>query len=166
VKLPRSKSPLRDIRTYGQGRAVRLPQCDYAGDIDIHVTMCADRGEPFRVEAIAAMVCENVGLYCRKLGYTLHGYCLMPDHLHVLFSPGKSGNALARWLDLFKSYTTHQYMKSGNKPPLWQLSANDHVCREAETAETVMRYIADNPVRAGLAEAWQDWPWTKVFIAI
>lgn len=164
MKLPRSKTPLRDLRTYGQGRAVRHPDCDYGTDVDIHITICADRGEPFRVEAVAAMVCENVGCYCRRLGYTLYGYCLMPDHLHVLLSPGKSGNELAGWLDSFKSYTTHQFMKFGQKPPLWQSSANDHVCREGETAETVMRYIAENPVRAGLVEKWQDWPWTKVFV--
>ncbi len=27
-------------------------------------------------------------------------------------------------------------------------------------------YIVDNPVRPGLVERWQDWPWTKVFIEI
>jgi REP element-mobilizing transposase RayT len=145
---------------------VRLPGCDYTGDIDIHVTICADAGEPFRDAAIAEMICKNVEFYCRKFGYRLYGYCLMPDHLHVLLSPARSDKPLARWLDVFKSYTTHEFMRLGHKPPLWQASAHDHVCRKAETAETILTYIVENPLRAGLAARWQDWPWTKVFIQI
>ncbi len=166
MKPPRSRTPLRDLTTYGHGRAVRHPHCDYAGDIDVHVTICADQGEPFRDEALAKIVCENVEFYCRKLAYRLYGYCLMPDHLHVLLSPEDSGKPLQEWLDLFKSFTTHRYMKDGHKPPLWQPSANDHICQEGETAEAVLRYIAENPVRMGLVEDWQVWPWTKVFIDV
>jgi REP element-mobilizing transposase RayT len=166
MRLPRSKTPLRDLTTYGTGRAVRLPDCDYAADIDIHVTLCADHDGLFQNDAVAAMVCENVEFYCRKLAYRLYGHCLMPDHLHVLLSPAASGVSLARWLDSFKSYTTNRFMKMGERPPLWQASANDHICRKAETAETVLRYIVENPVRAGLVERWQDWPWTRAFIEI
>ncbi len=166
MKLPRSKTPLRNLTTYGDGRAVRHPNCDYASDIDIHVTICADQGEPFRDDSVANMVVQNVEFYCRKLGYRLYGYCLMPDHLHVLLSPAKSGIPLAKWLDSFKSYTTHQFMKIGQKPPLWQQSGNDHVCRKEETAEIALRYIAENPVRKDLVRDWRDWPWTRVFIAI
>jgi putative transposase len=154
------------LTTYGRGRAARLPDCDYVGDIDIHVTFCAHREAPFRIDAVAAMVCENVEFYSRKLGYRLYGFTLMPDHLHVLLSPAKSERPLAYWLDVFKSYTTNQYMKMGYRPPLWQGSANDHVCRTAETAEKVLTYMANNPVRAGLVRCWQDWPWTKILIEI
>jgi REP element-mobilizing transposase RayT len=166
MRPPHGNTPARELTAYGQGRAVRWERCDYVGNIDIHVTICAAKDVLFRDQALARMICENVEFYCRKLGYRLYGYALMPDHLHVLLSPADSGEPLSHWLDVFKSYTTHQYMKSGERPPLWQSSANDHVCREGETAETVMRYIADNPVRAGLVEKWQDWPWTKVFIEV
>ncbi len=166
MRPPRRKTSLRDLRTYGRGRAVRLADCDYVGDIDIHVTICADRGEPFRDEQFAAAICENVEFYCRKLSDRLYGYTLMSDHLHVLLSPADSERPLSCWLNVFKSFTTHEYMKGAGKPPLWQSSGNDHVCRTAETAEAVLRYIVENPVRAGLVERWQDWPWTKVFIDI
>ena len=74
-----------------------MTDCDYAGNIDIHVTICADRDEPFTDRTLAAMVCENVEFYCRKLDYRLYGYTLMPDHLHVLFSPAQSGKPLSTW---------------------------------------------------------------------
>ena len=160
----RSKTPVRQLQTYGRGRAVRRLDCDYAGDVDTHVTICANHGEPFRDDSVATIACANVEFYCRKLAYRLYGYTLMPDHLHVLLSPAASERALAYWLDVFKSYTTNQFHELGRRGPLWQPSAHDHVCRDGETAEAVLTYIVDNPVRAGLVERWQDWPWTKVFI--
>ena len=101
------------------------------------------------------MVCDNVEFYCHKLAYRLYGFTLVPDHLHVLLSPAESERPLAHWLNVFKSYTTHQYMKMGRQAPLWQASAHDHVCRTAETAEKVLAYIAGQPgsgrTRAALA---------------
>jgi len=162
----RSKTPLRELRTYGRGRAIRYPDSDYTGDVDIHVTICANQGEPFRNDSVASMVCQNVQFYSRKLTYRLYGYTLMPDHLHVLLSPAASERRLAYWLDVFKSHTTNRFHERGHRGPLWQPSAHDHVCRDGETAEAVLMYIVNNPVRAGLVERWRDWPWTKVFIEI
>ena len=49
---------------------------------------------------------------------------------------------------------------------MWQESGCDHVCRTEETAEKVLTYIVNNPVRAGLVERWEDWLWTRVFIKL
>jgi REP element-mobilizing transposase RayT len=119
----RKKTPLRDLRTYASSRAVRHPDCDYAGEIDVHLTLWAGRGEPFRDKQLAAMVCGNVEMYWKRLACRLYGYCLMPDHLHVLLSPADSGTPIAKWLDLFKSFTTHQFMRTGGSPPLCQRAA-------------------------------------------
>ena len=161
---PAKDIPLRDLRTYDRSRAVRLPDCDYAGDEIIHMTLCADRDNPFAEARVATNVIASVEKCCRLCGYDLFGYCLMPDHLHVLLSPGVSGRPISDWLRRFKSFTTNEYAKLGGQAPLWQRSANDHVCRKTETAETVLTYIVNNPVRAELVERWQNWPWTRVFI--
>ncbi len=155
---------MRDLTTYERSRAVRLPDSDYACDADIHLTICADRGEPFRAKALAEAVCNSVGRCSELCGYRLYGFTLMPDHLHVLLSPRASGIAVGAWLRRFKSFTTNEHVKLGGDAPLWQQSGHDHVCRTAETAEGVLAYIVNNPVRAGLVECWQDWPWTRVFI--
>ncbi len=160
------KIPPHDLRTYRASHAIRLADCDYAGNIDIHVTLCARGGTPFHDDLLAAMICENVECYCRRLDYKLCGYCLMPDHLHVLLSPAGSRIALAQWLDRFKSFTTHMFMEMGRRPPLWQRSAYDRVCRNEEAAETVLAYIVENPVRKELVERWQDWPWTKTWVEV
>lgn len=163
---PVNKTPLRDLKTYGRTHALRLPEYDYAGDADIHVVLCAYAGIPFTDATLAAFVCEDVEFYCRRLAYRLYGYCLMPDHLHTLFSPADSGKPLKDWLRDFKSYTTNRYRKLTRKHRLWQESGYDHVCRTEETAEKVLTYIVNNPVRAGSVERWEDWPWTKVSIEL
>ena len=89
---------VRDLRTYGASRAVRHPDCDYRGNIDIHVTIRAARGDPFREDRVARLVTENVEHYCALLDYRLYGYCLMPDHLHLLLSPSENGPPLGEWL--------------------------------------------------------------------
>ena len=119
MRQTRNKTPLRDLTTLSASRAVRLPNGNYAGNIDIHTTICADRGTPFNDEAIARMVCDNVEIYCEKLRFLLYGYCLMPNHLHVLLSPAESDTPLSQWLNAFKSYTTHEFMRLGAQPPLW-----------------------------------------------
>lgn len=152
-----------DFRTYGKSRAVRLPDHDYAADVPTHITLCA-KGEVFRDDAFARIVCASVERCSQNLGFRLFAYCLMPDHLHVLLSPGKSGTPIETWLLRFKSFTTNVYMKLGHTPPVWQRSGRDHVCRATETAETVARYVANNPIRAGFVTKWDDWPYTRVFV--
>ena len=166
MKNPRSHTPLRELKTYGRSRAPRHADCTYAADELIHVTICAFDGKPFDDAATAKFVCENVEFYCEKLRYRLYGYCLMPDHLHVLLSPNDSGIEVSAWLNRFKSYTTHLFMKQTRRARLWQKSAYDHICRGGETAESALAYIVDNPVRAGLVKCWQEWSWTKVFIEV
>ena len=163
---PRKRTPLRDLRTYGQSHAVRLPDYDYRREETVHLTVCADHGRPFGQPGIAAKVCASVEECCRLCEYQLFGYCLMPDHLHVLLSPARSALAVSQWLRRFKSYTTNEFVGAGGDAPLWQRLAHDHVCRDDETAEKVLTYIVNNPVRAELVRCWRDWPWTKVFIEI
>ncbi len=162
----RKNIPLRDLMTYGESRSVRHTDCDYGGDIDVHITICADCGKPFAQDTVAAMVCENIEFYASKFKYRLYGYCLMPDHLHVLLSPMNSGLQISRWLREFKSLTTNRYQSITRHATLWQRSAYDHVCRNGETAESALVYIVNNPVRGCLVQDWEDWPWTKVFIEI
>ena len=161
-----SRIPLRDLKTYRASRAPRLPDCGYDADEIVHLTICAAHGEPFADADLAQRVCDSVAFYCERFAYRLFGHCLMPDHLHVLLSPNESGVSISKWLQAFKSFTGHAYVRQGGSSSLWQRSAHDHVCRRAETAEQVLAYIANNPVRAGLVECWQDWPWTRVCIEI
>ncbi len=150
-------------RTYGRSHAVRLDGFDYTADVPVHlilsahVTMTAD-------PHLCRLISDSVEFYCNQLAFDLFGYCLMPDHLHVLLSPGQSGLGTDTWLQRFKSFTGKKWAAVHSGEVLWQRSAYDHVCRKGETAQTVLTYIVNNPVRRGLIGCWTDWPWTKVFV--
>ncbi len=159
-------TPRRELTTYHQSRAVRLPDFGYTGDVNVHLTVCAAGDVALKDDQLAAVICQSIENACELRRYRLLGYCLMPDHLHVLLSPARSDKPVGDWLRDFKSYTTNRFMRRGGKPPLWQRSAHDRVCRSEETAEAILAYIIENPVRTGLVDRWQDWPWTKVFIEL
>ena len=154
-----------NYRTYRDSRSVRLDNFNYATDIPIHLTLCAPAAV-LNETRLAQVICGSVEFCSAKMGYRLYGYCLMPDHLHVLLSPGVSGQSIDRWLHDFKSFTTNRFLKMGGSVPLWQRSAYDHICRKNETAEGVLTYIANNPIRRGLVVDWRKWPWTRVFIEL
>ncbi len=160
----RSVANAEQFRTYRRSRAVRLTDFDYAADEVMHLIICSADSVRLTEPTLGKSITENIVHYCRELAYELYGYCLMPDHLHVLLSPGGSGVAIAQWLKRFKSYTTNEYHKRGGNARLWQRSAYDHVCRAHESAETVLAYIVENPLRAGLVDDWKEWPWTGVFV--
>jgi REP element-mobilizing transposase RayT len=112
------------------------------------------------------MVCDSTERSAEVLGFRLYVYCLMPDHLHLLLSPAESATNVSAFLDRFKSFTTNRYWKLGGSGRLWQPSARDRLKRPSEPLETLVAYIANNPVRAGLVPRWTEWPYTKVFVDI
>ncbi len=151
--------------TYRRSRAVRLSSHDYVTDHPIHLIICADAGTPFHDPTLAREVCQSVEYVARKLEFDLHAYCLMPDHLHVLLSPAASQTPVSEFLRQMKSFTTRRYQQLFNRTKLWQRSARDRVLRACEPADRIAAYIANNPVRKGLVDDWQVWPYTKVEIA-
>ncbi len=84
-------------------------------------------------------------------------YCLMPTHLHLLISAGSI--SVVRWIALFKQYTQHLASENGI-PRLWQRSFFDHRLRRGDCEAETIEYIRAKPVRAGLVEHPDDWPWT------
>lgn len=92
--------------------------------------------------------------------YDLLAYCLMPNHIHLVFEQ-KEGIQLGTVMRRLKSQTARAVNKvKGRSGPLWQLDYFDRFIRDTRHMDQVMRYVIFNPVSAGLASDWQDWPGT------
>ena len=65
-------------------------------------------------------------------------------------------------LSRFKSFTTTQSWKYGFRGSLWQKSSYDRVLDLEKPFEEVARYILENPVRGGLADQWEEWPYSQI----
>ena len=87
---------------------------------------------------------------------------IMPNHLHLLFTTVDV--PMARLLKKWKGATS----KAANQllgrtgQPFWQADYWDTFMRDRAHIDTTIRYIRNNPVKAGLAKTWKDWPWTYV----
>ena len=88
----------------------------------------------------------------------------MPDHVHLIFSPlkDKDGNpfGLAEIMNGIKGASSHSINKALNRGgPVWQFESFDHVLRSDEKIASKVQYICDNPVRKGLVNQVNDYPW-------
>lgn len=106
--------------------------------------------------------------------YHLHAFCLMSNHCHMLMdqqnipeppklSDGKNYTAVSHAMRLLKGRTGYACAKLlGSKGAFWQHESYDHVLRDEKEFTRILEYIANNPVKAGLVEDWQDWTYTYV----
>jgi putative DNA methylase len=90
--------------------------------------------------------------------YHLHAWCIMPTHVHVLASP-LGGRTLSELLHSWKSFTAKEANRVlGRKGSFWASEYFDRAIRDDAHFHTAQAYIANNPVKAGLCAAPEDWP--------
>jgi putative transposase len=154
------KSPEAQYRTWAGNRSVRLAGFDYQEHAPYHVTICARAvTKPFDRPAIAEMVCGLLRQNLEQTNAYVGAYCLMPDHLHVLLSPDRSGLSLGQLIGQFKGVSTNASWKLGWSGLLWQPRFYDHIVRKREGIAKVARYIYENSDRAALSP---DYPYRFV----
>jgi putative transposase len=92
--------------------------------------------------------------------YELHAYVVMPNHVHLLVTPTVEA---ARWLGPLKGFTGHEAIRQLclDGLPFWQDESYDHLVRNGEEFDRVRRYIEWNPVKAGLSESPEGFPWSS-----
>ncbi|MCB1230508.1 MAG: transposase [Verrucomicrobiae bacterium] len=85
--------------------------------------------------------------------YRLDSFVIMPNHVHLLVCP-QSPHFLSTILQSWKRHTARQINlrlgKTGS--PFWLDENFDHIVRNSDQLERFRRYIAENPVKAGLRE--------------
>ena len=87
-------------------------------------------------------------------------YCLMPNHVHVILTPEDEQGLRRTFADLHRRYTGFINARHGWTGHLWQGRFGSVAMDDAYLANAV-RYVAMNPVRAGLVERAEDWRWSS-----
>ena len=95
--------------------------------------------------------------------YALDVFCIMSNHVHVVFTPMQRSDgvyvALSSIMQTVKGYTArkaNRYLQ--RKGAFWHHESYDHVVRDEGELGRIRRYVLQNPVKAGLAEAEEEWP--------
>jgi putative transposase len=124
--------------------------------IKIEGYLDAGHGEcHLRRPEIAALVQENL-LHFDGGRYRLLAWAVMPNHVHALVEILQT--PLAEILHGWKSYTgkaaNHLLKRTGD---FWQDEYFDRFIRDEEHFRKALRYIENNPVKAGLVKTAEEW---------
>jgi putative transposase len=110
---------------------------------------------------IAETILETLQHYRRRGEYFLHEYVLMPDHLHVMITPS-STNSLEKAMQFIKGGSSYRLNhQCGQKMNLWNAGFHDWTIRDATDWNAKAEYIRLNPLKAGLVERPEDWPYSS-----
>ena len=130
-----------------------------------HIYHIYNRGahrEPlFQEETNYLFVLNKMRFYCRQLKLTPIAYCLMPNHYHFLIR--QDGDQPAGLLPqrVFNSYTKAYNKRYGHSGTLFEDNYKVlHVDDEAHLLN-LCRYIHANPVKGGVVDKIEDWPYSN-----
>jgi putative transposase len=104
---------------------------------------------------------DALGRTNERYPFELFGYCLMPDHFHLLLkpAPGQSISRIVQSLTVAQGAQYHRH--HGTSGHVWQGRFKSHVIQEDAHLLAVMRYIEANPVRAGRANDLAACRWSS-----
>ncbi len=92
-------------------------------------------------------------------------YVLMPDHLHF-FVQVPVHLQLGEFVRLMKQNLSRALKQCGRNLPHWQPGFFDHLVRNSESYGDKWEYVRDNPMRRGLVEKVEDWPYQGEIVGI
>ncbi len=133
-------------------------------------------------DQIAKVVADSMHYLDGKV-YRLDAYCIMANHVHVVFAPlpiqpsevpqtfslrpkdaqtkSLCYNTLSSIMQSLKGYTARKanqlLERSG---AFWQHESYDHCIRTSNEWQQFVTYVLNNPIKAGLVDEWEKWQWS------
>lgn len=98
--------------------------------------------------------------YRKKIGYEIYAYCLMGNHVHLLIKEGKEilSNTMKRIGASYVHWYNWQYNRKGH---LFQDRYKSEAVEDDAYFLTVLRYIHQNPLKAGLVDDIASYKWSS-----
>lgn len=124
------------------------------------VTICTEsRRAILATDAVSTVLCEEWKSALDRHNWAVGSYCIMPDHVHFFCTDGDRGTRLSEFIGKWKEWTVKRLAReAGLSGPIWQKGFFDHLLRSAESYSEKWDYVRNNPVRAGLIDRSEDWP--------
>jgi putative transposase len=98
-----------------------------------------------------------IGAAARRAGAAIWAYCLMPNHVHLIVTPADEDGLRATFAEAHRRYTGNINARFRWTGHLFQ-GRFGAVAMDEEHLLASARYIALNPVTAGLVTRAEDWP--------
>lgn len=103
---------------------------------------------------------ETIKRYKGICKYIVYGYCLMSNHVHLVLKENEETvSTIVK--KICSSYVFWYNSKYGRSGHLFQDRYKSEPVEDDEYLATVLRYIHQNPVKAGLCKNLQDYRWSS-----
>ena len=137
----------------------RKPRLHIEGGLYHIIARGNNRKEIFKEEEDYADFLKILQALKQKTSFKLFGYCLMPNHFHLLMEVGRTSTSVVMQR-LLTSYTKHYNKKYKKIGHLFQGRCKSIICEKDNYLLELVRYIHLNPLRAGLVRRPLDWEWS------
>ncbi len=138
-------------------RPHRLHGSNYVGIRSYFLTICSHaRSAPFTDAKVVAGTRDDFVRAAETEQQEILVYCFMPDHLHLVVTGTSEISDLTRFVRLAKQRSGYHFSQT-SRMRLWQDSYFERALRNADVETRVIRYVIDNPIRAGLVTSPADY---------
>jgi len=120
----------------------------------------ANKQEIFHDDEDCIKFLEVVERYKVETVMQLFGWCLMNNHVHLLLKEGNE-NISITMKRIGISYVAYYNRKYGTTGHLFQDRFRSEVVETDKSLLTVLRYIHQNPVKAGIVNNPGSWRWSS-----
>jgi len=113
---------------------------------------------------MAALFIEVLRSYMRAGKMTVHDFVIMPNHIHILMTvPGEM--SIEKAMQLIKGGFSFRANKElGFRGEVWQRGYSDVRILDDKSFQQHREYIENNPVKAGLANTPDEYPFGTAYL--
>ena len=137
-------------------------------------TVLTHQRRRFLTDELARDCLRNAWRRARSMKpFAVIAVCLLPEHIHCVWRlPIDDADYSGRW-SMIKNWFTRTYLASGGveisqclsrekkrERGVWQRRFWEHQIRDEQDLQNHIDYIHYNPVKHGLVESVDDWPWS------
>lgn len=99
--------------------------------------------------------------HCARTGVAVWSWMLMPNHVHLILVPRAEDSLRAALSQVHRAYAGYIHAREKRTGHFWQGRFGCVAMDEAHLLAAI-RYVHNNPVRAGLVPRSRDWRWSSV----
>ena len=109
----------------------------------------SERNAELLIDVLRSLVAEHA--------FNLHDFVVMPDHIHLLLTVGE-GMTIEKAMQFVKGRFSHRLKRElGYAGEVWQRGFSEVQVLGPSKMAVYQNYIANNPVRAGLAQSSSEY---------
>jgi len=137
----------------------RRPRIEIAGIYHV-INRGVEQRDIFKEPADYEYFEELMCFYAKSYGITIHNYCLMTNHYHLLIEiTSENLSKFMRQLNMnYAIYFNKKYKRVGH---LWQGRFKSWYITDEAYLYTLMCYIEQNPLKANMVKTLEEYPYSS-----